>query len=203
MAVFLQKERIFPCAHKIGAAISGPRIAGKQFYRHEDFSETTVRSRPGKPNQRKGHNEKFMNFALFCEFWWFFLGKQARFTWNFCSGMPLWKVHELTFLWFGLPGPLLKLQHFVCNGRTGLCVEVWGFGPNLLTCTPAPMLLFGCCCCCCCCCCCVPRLGWHICRKTHSISYLHPETNKLEATQVTKANVNYNGNQTLQRAGQH
>ena len=22
--------------------------------------------------------------------------------------MPLWKVHELTFLWFGLPGPLLK-----------------------------------------------------------------------------------------------
>ena len=26
---------------------------------------------------------------------------------NFCSGMPLRKVHELTFLWFGLPGPLL------------------------------------------------------------------------------------------------
>ena len=22
--------------------------------------------------------------------------------------MPLWKVHELTFLWFGLPGPLLR-----------------------------------------------------------------------------------------------
>ena len=29
--VFLQKERIFPGAHKIGAAISGPRIAGKTF----------------------------------------------------------------------------------------------------------------------------------------------------------------------------
>ena len=28
-----------------------------------------------------------MNFAHFCEF-------------NFCSGMPLRKVHELTFLWF-------------------------------------------------------------------------------------------------------
>ena len=27
------------------------------------------RSRPGKPNQRKGQNEKFLNFAHFCEFW--------------------------------------------------------------------------------------------------------------------------------------
>ena len=27
-----------------------------------------VRSGPGKPNQRKGQNEKFMNFAHFCEF---------------------------------------------------------------------------------------------------------------------------------------
>ena len=31
---FLQKERIFPGAHKIGAAISGPRIAGRKFYGH-------------------------------------------------------------------------------------------------------------------------------------------------------------------------
>ena len=68
-----------------------------------------IRSRPGKPNQIKAQNEKFMNFAHFCEFWCFSLGKQARFTLNFCSGMPLRKVHELTFLWFGLPGPLLKL----------------------------------------------------------------------------------------------
>ena len=37
-----------------------------------------VRSRPGKPNQRKGQNEKFMNFAHFCEFWCCSLGKQAR-----------------------------------------------------------------------------------------------------------------------------
>ena len=68
---------------------------------------SSFRSRPGKPNQRKGQNKKFMNFAHFCEFWCFSLGKQARFTLNFCSGMPLRKVHELTFLWFGLPGPLL------------------------------------------------------------------------------------------------
>ena len=79
------------------------------------------RSRPGKPNQRKGQNEKFMNFAHFCEFWCFSLGKQARFTLNFCSRIPLWKVHELTFLWFGLPGPLLNdvvissLQTQTCN----------------------------------------------------------------------------------------
>ena len=66
-----------------------------------------VRSRPGKPNHKKGQNEKFMNFAHFCEFLRFSLGKQARFTLNFCCGMPLRKVHELAFLWFGLPGPLL------------------------------------------------------------------------------------------------
>ena len=38
----MQKERIFPGAHKIGAAISGPRIAGRKFYGRiaEDFSET-------------------------------------------------------------------------------------------------------------------------------------------------------------------
>ena len=47
------------------------------------------RSRLGKPNQRKRQNEKFMNFAQFCEFWCFSLGKQARFTLNFCSRMPL------------------------------------------------------------------------------------------------------------------
>ena len=65
-----------------------------------------IRSRPGNPNQRKGQNEKFMNFGHFCEFWCFSLGKQARFTLNFCSGTPLRKVHELTF--FGL----------VCRGHS-------------------------------------------------------------------------------------
>ena len=32
----LEKERNFPGAHKSGSAISGPRIAGKTFYRHEE-----------------------------------------------------------------------------------------------------------------------------------------------------------------------
>ena len=65
---------------------------------------TWVQESPRQTNQRKGQNEKFMNCAHFCEFWCFSLGKQARFTLNFCSRMPLWKVYELTFLWFGLPG---------------------------------------------------------------------------------------------------
>ena len=39
----------------------------------------------------------------------FFLRKTSTIhKLNFCSGMPLRKVHELTFLWFGLPGPLLR-----------------------------------------------------------------------------------------------
>ena len=76
-------------------------------------TEPNIRSGPGKPNQKKGQYEKFMHFAHFCEFWCFSLGKQARFTLNFCSGMPLRKVHELTFLWFGLPGPLLTTSGFL------------------------------------------------------------------------------------------
>ena len=51
---------------------------------------------------------EFRPCPFFCEFWCFPLGKHARFTLNFCSGMPLRRVHELTFLWFGLPGPLLR-----------------------------------------------------------------------------------------------
>ena len=71
------------------------------------LSKGSNQESPRQTKPKKGQNEKFMNFALFCEFWCFSLGKQARFTLNFCSGMPLRKVHELTFLWFGLPGPLL------------------------------------------------------------------------------------------------
>ena len=38
--VFQQKEPKIPGTHKIGAAISGPRIAGETFYRHEVFSDS-------------------------------------------------------------------------------------------------------------------------------------------------------------------
>ena len=67
------------------------------------FHESPRQTKPKKGPKRKVH--EFRSFL--CEFWCFSLGKQARFTLNFCSGMPLRKVHELTFFWFGLPGPLL------------------------------------------------------------------------------------------------
>ena len=50
--------------------------SGEEKPRNEDSKEDTFRSRPGKPNQRKGQNEKFMNFAHFCEFWRFSLGNK-------------------------------------------------------------------------------------------------------------------------------
>ena len=66
--------------------------------------------RHSKP-KRKGQTRGSWISPHFCEFWCFFpLGKQAQFTLNFCSGMPLWKVHELTLLWFGLSGPLLTQE---------------------------------------------------------------------------------------------
>ena len=37
MGFSCRKHTIFPGAHKVGAAISGPRIAGKDCYGHEDF----------------------------------------------------------------------------------------------------------------------------------------------------------------------
>ena len=62
-----------------------------------------------------------MNFTLFCEFGCFFLGKQAQFTSNFGSNLPPRKVHELTFLWFGLPERLLNFVGHAAhrNGKRG------------------------------------------------------------------------------------
>ena len=58
---------------------------------------------------KKGAKRKVHEFRPFCEFWCFFLGKTSTIhISNFCSGMSLRKVHELAFLWFGLPGPLLS-----------------------------------------------------------------------------------------------
>ena len=97
-----------PTPEELSDAVSRPITisSGNHFQGKVGKKLPKFRSRPGKPNQRKGQNEKFMNFAHFCEFWCFSLGKQARFTLNFCSGTPLRKVHELTF--FGL----------VCRGHS-------------------------------------------------------------------------------------
>ena len=39
---FLQKERIFPGVHKIGAAMSGPRIADKKTFTDSARSDTAA-----------------------------------------------------------------------------------------------------------------------------------------------------------------
>ena len=39
MELLLQKEPKVPGAHKIGAAISAPGIAGENFYGHEAFAD--------------------------------------------------------------------------------------------------------------------------------------------------------------------
>ena len=112
------------CMHAAGAV--GQQCSSKN--NSEDFSLlvtfllVTFRSRPGKPNQRKGQNEKFMNSAHFCvNSGVFSSGKQARFTnLTFVSGMPLRKVHELTFLWFAGATPdafslaIVCLENSVC-----------------------------------------------------------------------------------------
>ena len=48
------KNAIFPGAHKIGAAISGPRKAGKKFYGHENFSGIQNRAIPNVRFQGRG-----------------------------------------------------------------------------------------------------------------------------------------------------
>ena len=45
MGFFRQKERIFPGVHKIGAAISGPRITDRKCYGCEDFFNFCHRER--------------------------------------------------------------------------------------------------------------------------------------------------------------
>ena len=68
----------------------------------------TIRSRPGKPNQRKRQNEKFMNFAHFCEFWCFFPHRKTSTIHIelLFRNAPV-KSSWTDLLWFGLPGPLL------------------------------------------------------------------------------------------------
>ena len=100
--------------------------------------ESPRQTKPKKVSKRKIH--EFRPFV--CEFWcFFFLGKTSTIhISNFCSGMPLRKVHELTFLWFGLPGPLLKIHCLVLLyyptglsfheklGIKTVCAVFWGMG---------------------------------------------------------------------------
>ena len=56
MGFFLQKERIFPGAHKIGATISSPRIADKHF--------TDTRIFPKGPNLEKIQDRLKISISL-------------------------------------------------------------------------------------------------------------------------------------------
>ena len=52
---FLQKERIFPGVHKIGAPISGPRIADTNFTDTRIFLTIILLALNGKVHVKKGH----------------------------------------------------------------------------------------------------------------------------------------------------
>ena len=65
-----------------------------------------LRSRPGKPNQKKGQNEKFMNFAHFCEFWCFPWENKHDSPWTCVPECPPEKFMNWPF--FGL----------VCRGHS-------------------------------------------------------------------------------------
>ena len=87
-----RKNAIFPGAHKIGAAISGPRNANKNVYGHEDFSEqsswASMTSGVTPANQTK---ERPVHELL--------LNSQKKWT----------KFMDFSFwpcLWFGSPGRL-------------------------------------------------------------------------------------------------
>ena len=69
-----------------------------------------------------------MDFAHFVWILAFFLRKTSTIhITNFCSGMPLRRVHELTFLWFGLPKPssgLLELTSCLRSLGCDACEHV-------------------------------------------------------------------------------
>ena len=82
-----------------------------------DFAETRLSHFSGvAPANKTKERAKTKSSWISPIFVWilvFFLRKTGTIhISNLCSGMPLWKVHELTFLWFGLPGQ--KILNLVC-----------------------------------------------------------------------------------------
>ena len=90
--------------------------------------------------------------VFFCELGCFSLGMQAQFISNIGSDLPPRKVHEPTFLWFGLPERILifcffALLYFACSPEEFCeyfvsclpgCIEKWrGFLVNCF-CSPSP-----------------------------------------------------------------
>ena len=86
-----------------------PHNSVSSLFRSSTLSEVA----PAKQTKERAKTKSSW-ISPICEFSCFSLGKQARFTLNFCSGTPLQKVHELAFVWFGLPGSLLTLEIRIC-----------------------------------------------------------------------------------------
>ena len=75
------------CVMLCGQLIVGGEVSFLTVQEIRYFEESPRQTKPKKVPSRKVHE-----FRPFCEFWSFSLGKQARFTLNFCSGMPLRKA---------------------------------------------------------------------------------------------------------------
>ena len=76
---------------------------------HENFSlknlrlisRSLIRESPRQTKPKKGPKRKVHELRpSLCEFWCFSLGEQARFTSNFCSGMPPGKFMNRPLVWF-------------------------------------------------------------------------------------------------------
>ena len=96
---------------------------------------------PANQTKEKGQKRKVhMNFAHFFSVVFFLRKTSTIHISNFCSRMPLRNIHELTFLWFGLPGPLLTHPNFLVRiFSSGVGVfHVNGWGPKSLICPSKP-----------------------------------------------------------------
>ena len=71
-----------------------------------------IRSRPSELNQRKGQNEKFMNFALFCEVWCFSLRNERDSHRTLVQACPREKFMNWPFflVWFAGVTPDLRTR---------------------------------------------------------------------------------------------
>ena len=83
-------------------ALSGPGPKSTCKWRPGSQNLSLLGTEKNHDNQKKGQNEKFMNFALFCEFWCFFLGKTSTIHMELLFGNAPAKSSwsDLSLVWF-------------------------------------------------------------------------------------------------------